>query len=829
MLTPPNTFLSRTWNQGKRSLRFRQTLFLSLVILLLMGILASIMLQQQRSALYHAAEAQGLAFTQAFAIGGGAAFENNLYRIQETLMNTHLNPNILGIEIIDRDNLIIASQTPSQIGLTVNDSGWLALKDQNAEVFQKAQGPNQEPLLLMVAPLPGQEETPAWIRVTFSLKEVQQEETQLIVRMSLITILLICAGILSIHWSQQRFSAILRRVVDQLHEALDKLKFSLRNIDPAPFRAPDPPESKSPEQGDVEHLEQTVTTTIELLKTQSQALQTSATQLEQKVHDRTRALEEAKQSLEREIQDRLIAQEQLERISRQNQLILNSAGEGIYGLDLQGHVTFINPVGASLLGYEVEELLGQPMHDRLHAPEKTSTSYSWLDCPIHGHFLQGKSQQGSNQILRRKDGTTFPVEFISTPIYDNTKITGAVITFTDITTRKELEAHTREGEVRIRQSQKMEAIGTLAGGIAHDFNNILTAILGFGQLAQLKTSPNHQTYQYLGQILNAGKRAKDLIKQILTFSRQSEPVHQPIEFRALIAEVLGLMKATLPSTIEIREHFAHVSGQIWADPTQIHQVLINLFTNAEYAMRGNPGVLSIHLEQMTIHDEQRLKALDLLAGPYFHLRVIDNGSGIPPDVLHKIFDPFFTTKEQGSGTGMGLSVAHGIMLAHNGNIKVDSILNEGTTVHLYLPYIELKAPSIPLEQQGWNQAQSQAHIVFVDDEESLALMGQHLLEYLGYKVTAFTSPEQALEFFRAHPDHIDAVITDQTMPKMTGEHLSLALLAIRPDLPVILYSGFTHTLTQERAEEIGIRRILAKPILMHDLATVLEQVLPQKA
>ncbi len=829
--SPLSKVLPPVSEKWQTSLRFRQTLFLSVVILLLMGLLASIMLHQQRSALYHSAEAQGLAFTQAFAIGGGAAFQNNLYGIQETLMKTPLNPNIRGIEIIDRDNLIIASHLPDKIGLILEDPQWLEMKEQRTAVFRHTKPHNQEPLLIMVSPLTGTDakETPAWIRVIFSLKEVEREEFQLILRMSLITLLLIGAGILSIHWSQQRFSSILRRVIDQLHETLNKLKFSLRNVETQSSYSPSPLSDDSNPQGDLERLEETVTRTIDLLKTQSQALQASATVLEHKVRDRTRDLEEAKHTLETEVQERLLAQEQLERVSRQNQLILNSAGEGIYGLDLKGRATFINPMGASMLGYEVEELLGQPMHHILHHTEEESSSHDWLSCPLHGHFLQGKSQQGSNECLRRKDGTTFPIEFISTPIYENTKIIGAVVTFTDITARKELEAHTREGEIRIRQSQKMEAIGTLAGGIAHDFNNILTAILGFSQLAQLKTSPNHQTYKYLDQILNAGKRAKDLIKQILTFSRQSEPVHQPIELRALISEVLNLMKATLPSTIEIRENFTHLPGQIWADPTQIHQVLINLFTNAEYAMRGKHGTLTINLENITVTEDQKSLFPELLPGPFFHLSLIDNGVGIPPDVLPRIFDPFFTTKERGGGTGMGLSVAHGIMIAHGGNITVESTVNHGTTVHLYLPQIVAHTSMLPLENQGWNHAQSQAHILFVDDEESLAMMGQHLLEYLGYRVTTFTSPELALETFQAHPERFDAVITDQTMPKLTGENLALSLLAIRPDLPIIVYTGFSHTLSQERAQEIGIRRVLLKPVLMHDVASALEQILPQKA
>ncbi len=816
------TALSSKWHG---SLRFRHTVLLSALVLLLMSLLASIMLTNQRSALYHAAEDKGLAFTQAFAVGGWAAVQNNLFRIQEALMEYPPDPNIRNIEVIDPDNMVMAAQIPESIGVVLDDPEWLEMKQQHKEVFQHSEGQNGEHLLIMVAPLAGQGKTVAWIRIIFSLEEVHKEELQLIWRITLITALLIGAGIVSVHWSQKKVSAILRTVIDQLQDTLSKLRISLsQRPQTTPGTTSIPTESQK-NQGDLERLETTVNKTIGLLKTQSEALQESATVLEQKVRDRTTALENAKRTLEIEIHERHLAQEQLEKVSRQNQLILNSAGEGIYGLDLSGKLTFINPAGASLLGYQVEELLGHPMHETVHHTQTDQTLYPRGSCPIHGNFLRGKSHHADNEYLWRKDGTSFPVEYISTPIYEHGKIVGAVVTFTDITLRQEAEAKVRDTEIMLRQSQKMEAIGTLAGGIAHDFNNILTAILGFSQLTQLKISPNDPSHQYLEQILNAGKRAKNLVKQILTFSRHTEPIQQPVELRNLIEEVLSLMQATLPSSITIHKNLGEEPKEVLADPTQIHQILLNLCANAEYAMRGLQGTLTITLENLVIDPNVPSGIPELLPGPYYRLSVKDTGTGIPPDILPRIFDPFFTTKETGMGTGMGLSVVHGIITSHGGTVTVESTLNKGTTFHLFFPHIPLPTPNLSSENPTHIPSLNRGHILFIDDEESLSMIGKHLLEHLGYKVTTCTSPTNALEMFQQDSSRFDAVITDQTMPRMTGEKLASSLLEIRHDIPIIVYTGFSHTLNPEKAKELGIRRVMMKPVLIDDLAQALNEIL----
>ena len=818
------SFLTHLRNKWQGNLRFRHTVILSSIILIIMTLLAGIMLSKQRAMLYHAAETKGLAFTQAFAIGGWAALHNNLFRIQEALTNYPPDPEIVGIDVIDHDNMIMASQIPSRIGLVLDNPQWMAMKQQQENVLRYTESEKGEPILIMVAPLLGPKETEAWIYVALSLKNVHEQDLQLIVNMSLMTILLIGAGLLTLYWSKNHISDILQSVIDQLQNTLATRVGPGTPCSSAVASEPETTRHK----GDLEHLELTVTKTIGLLKTQSSALQNSASALEQTVKERTKALLETKESLEAEAQERQLASEQLEKMSRQNQLILNSAGEGIYGLNVHGRVTFINPAGAKLLGYTSDELLGKPMHETMHHTKQDGTIYPRHRCPIHGDFLRDQSHGGDEEILWRKDGTSFPVEYISTPIHEGEKIVGAVVSFLDITLRRKAEDKIRISETKIRQTQKMEAMGTLAGGIAHDFNNILTAMLGFSQLAQIKIAPTDQAYEYLNQVLVAGKRAKELIKQILTFSRQTEPEHQPLELRHLLEEVLALMQATLPATVEIHKDFSNDVGMVLADPIQLHQVFMNLFSNAEYAMREKSGRITVKLDHILLDHDSQGKLLELAPGPYFRVSLADTGIGISSQALARIFDPFFTTKEVGEGTGMGLSVAHGIIVAHGGTITVESQVGEGTTFSIFLPYIDA-TPIVASDQTELFDCPTQhGHILLVDDEEALSTMGKHFLEHLGYRVTVCSCGLRALEIFQANPHQFDAVITDQTMPKLTGEKLAIEMLRLNPDLPIIIYTGFSHIMTPEKAQQLGIRRLLHKPLLIQELAATLEEILPQK-
>jgi nitrogen-specific signal transduction histidine kinase/CheY-like chemotaxis protein len=391
-------------------------------------------------------------------------------------------------------------------------------------------------------------------------------------------------------------------------------------------------------------------------------------------------------------------------------------------------------------------------------------------------------------------------------------------TNTDITEFKQLE-------VQVRQSQKMEAIGTLAGGIAHDFNNILMGVVGYTELARQKAGDNEAVKRNLDEVLVAGQRAKELVQQILAFSRQADQERQPIELQLVVKEVGKLLRASLPATIQIRQQFTDAHTIILGDPIQMHQVVMNLCANAEYAMRENGGLLELKVEHVTGEISGRGRPPDLKGGPYVCLTVRDTGVGMTPEVVQRIFDPFFTTKKVGEGTGMGLAVVHGIVISHGGCIQVESEPGQGTTCRVYFP--ELEARSIGGENHTLQHeyVMGRGNILFVEDEKPLARLGEEAMRGLGYDVMVCTSSVEALEVFRKAPFRFDAVVTDQTMPNMTGEALARELLQLRPDVPIILCTGFSHAVTAEQAKAIGIRAYLMKPLLIKDLGKALREVL----
>ena len=392
----------------------------------------------------------------------------------------------------------------------------------------------------------------------------------------------------------------------------------------------------------------------------------------------------------------------------------------------------------------------------------------------------------------------------------------------DLTEHKRIEEALTKSERHFRQSSRMEAIGTLAGGIAHDFNNILTAILGYTELA-LATVPKHsRTQRNLQEVMTAGHRAKHLVQQILTFSRQPGPGKRSIPLHPIVREALKLLRATIPSTITI-QHSIKTEASIVADPTQIHQVLINLCTNAEYAMREEGGILHVMLEDVEVTEEMARVLLGLEAGPYVRLTVRDTGTGMTPEVLERMFDPFFTTKPIGEGSGMGLAVVHGLVTSHGGTIVADSKIGKGTKIEVYLP--RAQAPVWDLASDRGPIPVGRETILFVDDEETIVRLGQELLTSLGYAVEVETHSPQALATFKQDPHRFDLVITDQTMPSMTGEMLSRELLRIRPDLPIILCTGFSHIMSAEKAKALGIQAYLMKPLAIRDLAPIVRHVL----
>ncbi|HQP30662.1 MAG TPA: response regulator [Deltaproteobacteria bacterium] len=394
-------------------------------------------------------------------------------------------------------------------------------------------------------------------------------------------------------------------------------------------------------------------------------------------------------------------------------------------------------------------------------------------------------------------------------------ITRALKDIEHATRMKEIEEERQRLQSRLMQVQKLEAIGTLAGGIAHDFNNILSTMLGYTELAKLKLEKGQAIAGELDEVLKAGIRARDLIRQILTFSRQAEIQRTPLEIGPLIKETVKFLKASLPATIEIRQHLTASHNLILADPTQIHQVIMNLCTNATHAMPDG-GRLVIRLSELDLDAQGVLAYKGLQPGHYLRLSISDSGRGIPPDIIDKIFDPFFTTKERGEGSGMGLAVVHGIVADMHGAITVESEPGLGTTFHVLFPALEGVAGGCDLVPEALQKGHGR--ILFVDDEEGVLASGRGILEYLGYEVEAFDSATAALESFSQNPRAFDLVLTDMTMPRMTGLELAAKLRKIRADVPIMLSTGFSMALSEDRVASLGIQALIMKPLVAGELA-----------
>ncbi|MFZ2633309.1 MAG: response regulator [Desulfosalsimonadaceae bacterium] len=481
-----------------------------------------------------------------------------------------------------------------------------------------------------------------------------------------------------------------------------------------------------------------------------------------------------------------------------------------------GMFVLVNQSFLELSGYTEEAVIG-----------KTALDINiWGNSEDRKKILERLSVEGSvknvESRFRKKNGDVFS-GLISASIID---LNGSphVLTITrDLTERKQAEEEKASLEAQLQQAQKMEAIGTLAGGIAHDFNNILTAILGYTELVISDLPQGSDTRGNLEEVFKASLRAIDLVKQILVFSRQSETQLFPIRIHLIIKEALKLLRSSLPSTIEINQNIRAL-GTVLADLTQIHQIMMNLCTNASHAMSENGGELSVSLIQVDVPNDKS-GPMDLPPGPYLKLTVSDTGCGMTPDVQNRIFEPYYTTKGIDKGTGLGLAVVHGIVQNHGGRITVESEPGNGSSFHVYLPEIMDSGEDKETIQAVAPDAMGTERILFVDDESTIVEMGKKMLERLGYEVAGSTSGAEALELFRAKPDQFDLVITDMTMPHMTGDQLSGKLIEIRPDIPIILCTGFSEKMTEEAAKEIGIREFIMKPISRQVLSKIIRNVL----
>ncbi len=438
-------------------------------------------------------------------------------------------------------------------------------------------------------------------------------------------------------------------------------------------------------------------------------------------------------------------------------------------------------------------------------------------------FVEGAA--GAEAELVTKEGRRIPYYFTGLRKKFNGRdhLVGLGI---DISDRKRAEKEKEKLEEQFRQVYKMRALGTLAGGIAHDFNNSLAAILGFAELSLYQNQEDDFLQYNLEQIVIAVNHSKDLVKQILTFARPTIQEPKPIDLKLIIADTHKLLKATLSATIELRQNLQVKSSMISADSNQIQQILMNLCSNAAYAMREKHGLLEINLVEVDLLHKDIVALPELKPGPYLRLTIRDNGLGIDQKNLDRIFDPFFTTKGPGEGTGMGLSVVHGIVTNHDGAVRVNSSPGRGTTFQIFLPKVEVARPAVTeISKPVASKTAHGACVLFVDDEKALVVAGKKILEHLGYKVIACTSSLEALKAFRKQPDEIDIVISDMAMPNMTGMDLSRAIMDIRPNIPVIVCTGFSEQINPEKAKEKGIREMLMKPLSMNDLSETISKVL----
>ena len=518
------------------------------------------------------------------------------------------------------------------------------------------------------------------------------------------------------------------------------------------------------------------------------------------------------------VQERNKAEAALRESEKNYRELVQSANSIIMRMDTEGEITFFNTYARNFFGYREEEIIGKNVIGTI-VPERNIAGYdlALMIKDIGAHPERYVSNENENI---RRNGERVQVTWMNKAIYDEDgNVSEILCVGIDVTEKWQLEK-------RLAQAQKMESIGTLAGGIAHDFNNILSAVIGYTELSLIDIPKGSALQNNLQQVLKAGGRAKDLVRQILTFSRQRENELVPVKVSLIVNEALKLLRASLPTTIKMRHHIKSYLA-VLTDPTNIHQVLMNLCTNASFAMQEEGGVLEVSLSDVDLDADFAKQHPDVKPGKFIRLIVSDTGYGMSPEVSERIFDPFFTTKKMGQGTGMGLSVVHGIVKSHGGTIIVESSPGKGSAFSVFLPAIESEVTD--QADQAQLVITGNERILFVDDEDFQADIGKRMLERLGYRVTAKTNSVEALDLFRQTPDEFDLVITDMTMPNMTGDVLAKKLISIRPDIPIIVCTGYSARINPDIIKEIGIKEMAMKPVVMKDIAQMIHRVLSREA
>lgn len=488
--------------------------------------------------------------------------------------------------------------------------------------------------------------------------------------------------------------------------------------------------------------------------------------------------------------------------------IFENAPFGLVVIDHNGLVAEYNPYICQMFKIDRETFRGLRLPDSMNDQAVLNA----IEQALVGDagFLEGEYRIfGHKETLRA----------FFRPLPDTTGCVRGCICFID-----DIRAH-RELEKQSRQIQKLEAIGTLAGGIAHEFNNILGVILGYADMTRDDVAADSLARRNLNEIIQAGDRAKELIEQIMVFSRHTEQTRHPLQLHLIVKEVVRFLRSSLPSTIAIKADIKPNTGAVLADPSQIHQILMNLCTNAYQAMQQSGGEMEIGLETIHVDQERTSQVNGLKPGWFVKLSVRDTGHGMDSQTIPRIFDPFFTTRPVGDGTGMGLAMVHGIVTSHGGAINVSSIVGQGSLFEIYLPMVEPVQPSSlhdDLIPMGGTE-----RVLLVDDDLAILRIGEIMLQHLGYQVSAFSDSHEALSAFLSNPDGFDLVITDQTMPHPTGIELAQQIAQVRTNLPIILITGFSDSIVPREAQQPVINAYIQKPILSRELARIIRQVLDQ--